>query len=111
MRISDWSSDVCSSDLAPELARSRRPLVDGGGHLCPTFASQEAHLLIDDPERSVAVVASLCPTNDRLRSLAPHFDLCRCQHARAACRSGKGTRLPCNRGAGDRKSTRLNSSQ
>src|SRR3546814_18276075 len=82
MRISDWSSDVCSSDLvgkrgvsrieAPELARSRRPLVDGGGHLCPTFASQEAHLLIDDPERSVAVVASLCPTNDRLRSLAPH---------------------------------------
>src|SRR3546814_2082231 len=59
MRISDWSSDVCSSDLvgkrgvsrieAPELARSRRPLVDGGGHLCPTFASQEAHLLIDDP--------------------------------------------------------------
>src|SRR3546814_17576503 len=99
MRISDWSSDVCSSDLvgkrgvsrieAPELARSRRPLVDGGGHLCPTFASQEAHLLIDDPERSVAVVASICPTNDRLRSLAPHFDLCRCQHARAACRSGK----------------------
>src|SRR3546814_15575068 len=81
---------------APELARSRRPLVDGGGHLCPTFASQEAHLLIDDPERCVAVVASLCPTSYSLRSLEPHFDMCRFQHDRDACRSGKGTRLPCN---------------
>src|SRR3546814_20273736 len=26
---------------APELARSRRPLVDGGGNLCPTFRSED----------------------------------------------------------------------
>src|SRR3546814_20823941 len=26
MRISDWSSDVCSSDLQPVVTRSRRPL-------------------------------------------------------------------------------------
>src|SRR3546814_8872670 len=30
MRISDWSSDVCSSDLHPAARKTRRPLCRGG---------------------------------------------------------------------------------
>src|SRR3546814_18820637 len=30
MRISDWSSDVCSSDLADEIGRSQQPLLRSG---------------------------------------------------------------------------------
>src|SRR3546814_11504090 len=45
MRISDWSSDVCSSDLAKVLAvdlndsaaTETRSLIDGEGGVCETF--------------------------------------------------------------------------
>src|SRR3546814_11112636 len=32
MRISDWSSDVCSSDLRSSARTLRQPLVDGAGY-------------------------------------------------------------------------------
>src|SRR3546814_5335128 len=45
MRISDWSSDVCSSDLVPQLCQRRRGVAAGGvthGEIrqCTAFAGQ-----------------------------------------------------------------------
>src|SRR3546814_21129842 len=43
MRISDWSSDVCSSDLTDDDARGLR-VVDGGGRvLAPGFIDLHTH--------------------------------------------------------------------
>src|SRR3546814_10023187 len=44
MRISDWSSDVCSSDLVPAGARLKRLRPDAGSHglICATMRSSRA---------------------------------------------------------------------
>src|SRR3546814_1508309 len=49
MRISDWSSDVCSSDLAPSLQERLQPLLQGAGrydfHQLPGGGAQRRHAL------------------------------------------------------------------
>src|SRR3546814_11191146 len=52
MRISDWSSDVCSSDLAPvaheqPLALSGDPVVAALGIVCAELGAPEIDLLVD----------------------------------------------------------------
>src|SRR3546814_11838205 len=49
MRISDWSSDVCSSDLAMYRERRRNPGFAARWHeaLCEGFARLEAELLAE----------------------------------------------------------------
>src|SRR3546814_3888313 len=45
MRISDWSSDVCSSDLAPDLkTRGKRVRKGRNGGIPPRFARARCHL-------------------------------------------------------------------
>src|SRR3546814_7127184 len=45
MRISDWSSDVCSSDLERSGPRVGAPLAGVGGHPRPEDAAGGAHRL------------------------------------------------------------------
>src|SRR3546814_6327085 len=48
MRISDWSSDVCSSDLADALVEAERRIEDLIAHrITPTLSENLAHLLED----------------------------------------------------------------
>src|SRR3546814_3022675 len=52
MRISDWSSDVCSSDLASEAfcdLRDREKLLVTGGATAPTGSLRHRHLLHQSP--------------------------------------------------------------
>src|SRR3546814_9471171 len=66
MRISDWSSDVCSSDLTHDIIRAnldRSPLFAGeitgvGPRYCPSledkvhrFADRDGHQIFLEPER------------------------------------------------------------
>src|SRR3546814_6073704 len=46
MRISDWSSDVCSSDLLPPalFGGPTIPMVDGRGHIWRRFSSDPAEI-------------------------------------------------------------------
>src|SRR3546814_1267145 len=60
MRISDWSSDVCSSDLAA-LRASRRPLSRAPQHEDASFCHQKIHLIL----RSMAgLLARPCVSKD-----------------------------------------------
>src|SRR3546814_9019026 len=60
MRISDWSSDVCSSDLAPLVAATK----------CSVVAQSL-------PERSARSIAATCPAMRRARfSRASLFSRC-----------------------------------
>src|SRR3546814_2021176 len=67
MRISDWSSDVCSSDLAQRAmrvirGRARRDAVDpervgmmgfsAGGHVCADLATRFARVVYDPVDAS-----------------------------------------------------------
>src|SRR3546814_11664128 len=54
MRISDWSSDVCSSDLSPEIAEME--IIGRGGHLLPEMAVGEAYGVEEAPVR-VEIIA------------------------------------------------------
>src|SRR3546814_11716165 len=45
MRISDWSSDVCSSDLVASMLRSQRGLQVTGDNICITRGSQNGIFL------------------------------------------------------------------
>src|SRR3546814_3341290 len=55
MRISDWSSDVCSSDLAPEQQclrrRGRQQAEDGGDALWPAVAMPRQRIARDHPRQ------------------------------------------------------------
>src|SRR3546814_18050495 len=60
MRISDWSSDVCSSDLRPEMQQRVRASIDKLGYV-PSIAAQRMSgsrsyliLAINDRERTIA---------------------------------------------------------
>src|SRR3546814_15169485 len=69
MRISDWSSDVCSSDLLIEILADALgadvelhvdlgcglPLIDGGR--ARIFERQILHILRDEPDRRTVVLA------------------------------------------------------
>src|SRR3546814_3108570 len=87
MRISDWSSDVCSSDLQAETARGREALfprgADQGSALCPDAG--ERRYAADVAERRT--------------------------HGAVQARTGQALlRSAALRVVSDRKSTRLNSS-
>src|SRR3546814_19889372 len=56
MRISDWSSDVCSSDLAARLAREA----------CAAFTAEH-------PDRRCFVIGTLGPTS-RTASISPKVE-------------------------------------
>src|SRR3546814_11118655 len=46
MRISDWSSDVCSSDLPPRRLAMAELQQEGGNLLARRFASEQHHLVL-----------------------------------------------------------------
>src|SRR3546814_6593209 len=52
MRISDWSSDVCSSDLLSQIANAARPSIvvcSGKAHLFPGCAAVEQGTTVTAP--------------------------------------------------------------
>src|SRR3546814_4584076 len=102
MRISDWSSDVCSSDLsrALEQARLKQSQESELARSVAEIASVESarvHLAL--PEQSVFVRDRTSPTASVFLKLAPGRVLGEAQ-----------VRSIVNLVASDRKSTRLNSS-
>src|SRR3546814_14005928 len=57
MRISDWSSDVCSSDLEAELARSRAAAARGAsGEANPQQVAEGLVAVIERTEHGEAVI-------------------------------------------------------
>src|SRR3546814_13853450 len=70
MRISDWSSDVCSSDLSPEIAEME--IIGRGGHLLPEMAVGEAYGAEEAPVR-VEIIAFA--VNQPLRMLGEKLDM------------------------------------
>src|SRR3546814_14810286 len=57
MRISDWSSDVCSSDLTPGCTVEAQDFT----RLAPEFAHLGAHVVAVSPDAP----AKLCPFRDK----------------------------------------------
>src|SRR3546814_5028327 len=113
MRISDWSSDVCSSDLACD-----RHGADAAG-----YGGQRAGDLAGLGERHVAHEPALGLAIRRRQAVDPDVDHGRARldpvapdHLRPPDRRDEDVRAPAERGKvaslrmGDRKSTRLNSS-
>src|SRR3546814_10282364 len=101
MRISDWSSDVCSSDLAWDMTTCMRllPQMDDAG-----IAMVEQPL----PFWNKDGMAALC---SRLRmAVVADEGLWDLHDAYAAFKSGATALYGVKIGKGDRKSTRLNSS-
>src|SRR3546814_7319766 len=97
MRISDWSSDVCSSDLRPHLPGARRLSHDGGGRRRRLRHPAE-------PESA----GELLPPFGGPHAAQPRVVLWRCSADHHP--DGDGHRRPEGRGrgrCGDRKSTRL----
>src|SRR3546814_4256857 len=134
MRISDWSSDVCSSDLLPALPPDARLLPDvqqllsqpilnlrdrAGPALralslpAPEFGQAEPLLLRArrpprpsvQPKRRLWRAIRLANMPMIQKEWRPHS--ARRLHQDHRCREAKATKLPC---ALDRKSTSLNSS-
>src|SRR3546814_7590965 len=113
MRISDWSSDVCSSDLVGrgvEHVPARFEVIEQvGDEIAVVFDDQQSHAIAPWPQRGPASEQDrTCDVGIAWKSVAlnaaptrvlPHSD------TRAA-------NLPRSRAtaSGDRKSTRLNSS-
>src|SRR3546814_10497360 len=105
MRISDWSSDVCSSDLLPLRAAvegetrwwaiSGRPQVDTGGR----FAGYRGSGADITAQRQSAEDASRLALYDSLTGLANRFHISKKLDTTLAAFTQQ-----------DRKSTRLNSS-
>src|SRR3546814_1329435 len=107
MRISDWSSDVCSSDLhiSPPQSRRRASLRAArfGKKLHMGFSSENSHRIVD-MDMCIMLHPSLFALVEPLRGLL--FDLVedrRAAHIRITL-TDQGIDLL------DRKSTRLNSS-
>src|SRR3546814_6608140 len=102
MRISDWSSDVCSSDLAQRLDLGHHR-VSGGLHAFPGEAEVRGDLMRDaDAQKELARSGA----RDRARPIigpGARADDRRIAHPAPAL-AGDAP------GRGDRKSTRLNSS-
>src|SRR3546814_7596964 len=106
MRISDWSSDVCSSDLDDDVAFRRQIAREHDAGFALEI-DDDAFLAAIATEKVVALAVTERRERARVVAAAGRFDL---QHFGAEI--GKRQR---RRGAGepaceDRKSTRLNSS-
>src|SRR3546814_1692240 len=104
MRISDWSSDVCSSDLVPEA-------VDGRGDQPPDVGRVAK---IRDQDNCLTTILPNFPGNAlqvRLAYVGQRDAGTGLQQSKRD-RAAKATRGSGNEGGppGDRKSTRLNSS-
>src|SRR3546814_9896363 len=113
MRISDWSSDVCSSDLTPV----RSPVLRRSAGLSPCWPwSKPPHP--DSPTyhcaraaRSSVFCFSPCPVSDvRLHSTAAAADVPACLHHLGSIATLIADPVLVLLHDLDRKSTRLNSS-
>src|SRR3546814_3062617 len=105
MRISDWSSDVCSSDLNDELAEIRRAVRT----LCADFPGEYCRDLDRKAEYPTAFVKSLTEAGF-LAALVPEaYGGSGLNLAAAAVIMEEIQASGCN-GSADRKSKRLNSS-
>src|SRR3546814_4750891 len=96
MRISDWSSDVCSSDLGEEYRRGEGDIDGIADEARVTQQHAEAAEHRQRPSAAAAVMV-------RLVQQQPGED----EHGRAHRQHGEEGRAPAEP---DRKSTRLNSS-
>src|SRR3546814_1363038 len=103
MRISDWSSDVCSSDLQPACLAAP----DGNSALHDGLeASAEVLKLITFYSRNLAVPARRAVDDPQVLAGKRVFYESGC----IACHRPKYVTRRDSLGAADRKSTRLNSS-
>src|SRR3546814_4383759 len=100
MRISDWSSDVCSSDLhvVPDKARALTQLACIGLALGGSVGQNHAAALFDEQLGDRSPYSGCSTSDDR------HFVAKSCHPGRFSFSIGL------YRDEGDRKSTRLNSS-
>src|SRR3546814_9290942 len=120
MRISDWSSDVCSSDLTGDTARQGNSVSQSYGVLTTSVNSQPRPLCRDLPNKIIGIARSWCPRS-RLQCAIKgahqvHLVGFRDLHERHDI-DGSKVGLPSSGrtfldpfGYADRKSTRLNSS-
>src|SRR3546814_10331688 len=65
MRISDWSSDVCSSDLGPAAVARSRPAGKRGLSALQLRRNRRRRLRCGDPAPSALEPASRCPAQGR----------------------------------------------
>src|SRR3546814_4953742 len=109
MRISDWSSDVCSSDLQAGVAVIKKSIIRSGGACrSPFFPSREERSFDKIRTNGVSVTSSIVPDSEARGLVARLPDLPRALALLARFDRPIGWWLlfwP-----GDRKSTRLNSS-
>src|SRR3546814_1665001 len=98
MRISDWSSDVCSSDLEVRATRRHKELIDKGEN--PTYDQVLADLRRRDAQDQARETAPLKPAGDAHLLDTSDLDI---EAAVQAAQDIVAAVL-------DRKSTRLNSS-
>src|SRR3546814_5093728 len=120
MRISDWSSDVCSSDLKSEIAQRNLTNVVLGGRMPPTampaiYAQADALLLtlIDDPLIAQTVPSKL---QSYLAAGVPIVAAVNGEAGEIVRAAGAGIACPANDAQAladairERKSNRMNSS-
>src|SRR3546814_8199104 len=100
MRISDWSSDVCSSDLADAAII----LVDHEQLFDPALVEQTARILLRDSRLHRRQIVAGHQFRDGLAHLFGKADVAVGEDAHQLARQAGGAFLK------DRKSTRLNSS-
>src|SRR3546814_7387407 len=105
MRISDWSSDVCSSDLTPAARAGRTwpPTTASSTDPYPRHLHGNGHGRSHEPVRATIAVPGTAP--DRRRSIHRQGKIHDIRHLRHGHRTGGLART-----VRDRKSTRLNSS-
>src|SRR3546814_11756207 len=75
MRISDWSSDVCSSDLVlPPLATPNNPLdVTGAAMIEPELIARSLKALAQDPQIAALSFVFDAPPKEDARGFARRF--------------------------------------
>src|SRR3546814_1375022 len=83
VRISDWSSDVCSSDLAPDFEYSRNTDSEAANR-CPADECYDAqHVMLPPPK----VISSKVPDSRACRDISPAPSEARPIHTRRHCPS------------------------
>src|SRR3546814_9757546 len=107
MRISDWSSDVCSSDLYLVVAIPMRATLAADRHVLGMIAPRERARLVGPVADGNAV-----PVGAAHRLHSAIAGLPRGERRHRLCRTiiAVGVRIDALRNEEDRKSTRLNSS-
>src|SRR3546814_4956559 len=108
-RISDWSSDVCSSDLALERAGERRA-VGQVGVADAHVDDLDAILVGDALKPGLDIIHHLAAFGAEQRDERPHAQLAPQRRAEDRLELFGDALFGRRRTAGDRKSTRLNSS-